>query len=125
MTNPHTAALLRAHLQAAVPLAIDDYLRGHRPWPDPDQIAQVIAAHGDSILHRTAHTAAAVTALTQGVACLAFCPGGVVLLGDHYQVPEAQARAFFGPAYANRTAHLIQQRTLFETLFRRHSHDNR
>ena len=124
MTNPHTAALLRAHLQAAVPLAIDDYLRGRRPWPNPDRIAQVIAAQGDSILHRTSHTAAAVTALVEGVACLAFCPGGVDLLGDHYQVSEAQACAFFGPAYADRTVYLIKQRTLFETLFRRHHHDD-
>lgn len=93
--NSPQAHLLRCHLSAFVPLAIQEYLLGQRSLVLPrHDLAQVIAAHGDAILYRVpGQTARAVSALVEAVAILAFCPGGVTLaaLDLHFEVPPRQA----------------------------------
>jgi hypothetical protein len=86
--NDATLALLREHLQMAVPLFILEFLDGRRQlsFPRPD-LSQTIAQYGDQILYRGPHTAMAVNALCEGLASLAFCPGGVTAFGLHFEVP--------------------------------------
>lgn len=84
------AALLRAALGAAVPL----YMADMRDWTWEQlevcahEAALVVASHGDDILYRGARqgdTASAFNALARGLAVLAFMPGGVTFLGEHYE----------------------------------------
>lgn len=51
----------------------------------------MIAEHGDNILYRAKRrgdTAAAFNALAEAIAILAFAPGGVTFLGEHYEAHE-------------------------------------
>lgn len=84
------AALLRAALGAAVPL----YMAEMRDWTWEQlevyahEAALAVASHGDDILYRSkkkGNTAAAFNALARGLAVLAFQPGGVTFLGEHYE----------------------------------------
>jgi hypothetical protein len=86
-----TLALLREHLQMAVPLFIFEFLDGRRQlrFPRPD-LSQTVAQYGDQILYRGPHTAMAVNALCEGLASLAFCPGGVTAFDLHFEVPPEQ-----------------------------------
>lgn len=79
--------LLRTHLQAAVPLEIQQ-LRG----TPPDQLAALapeaagtVAQHGDDLQFGGRHAAGAMAALTRGLAVLALTTwGGVTWHGMHW-----------------------------------------
>lgn len=83
-------SLLTSTLQLAVPMWIDR-LRGN-PWEAIQERAKVcsqhIAEHGDLILFKgkkKGESAEAFNRLAEGIACLAFCPGGVKLFGSHWE----------------------------------------
>lgn len=113
--------LLATALSSAVPLWIEQ-LRS-RDWAYIEQRAKVcsqeIAEHGDNILYRSrkkGETATAFNRLAEGVACLAFAPGGVTIFGQHFDakggVPvkltmeEAAKSLELGPLTANELAAL-------------------
>jgi len=93
--------LLRISLCAAVPMWVERVrLQG---WDyrlqRARECAQVLASDGDKILYatpakrgkdgtRTRGTAEAFNHLAEGLACLAFCPGGVTFLGEHFEVKD-------------------------------------
>ncbi len=82
--------LLATALAAAVPLWIEDLRR--EPWEHlqkrAHECAQIVAEKGDIILYRSkkaGQTAEAFNALAEGIACLAFAPGGVTIFGQHWE----------------------------------------
>ena len=81
--------MLATALSAAVPMWIES-LKDH-PWEyinkRAKECSQVIAEKGDVILFRGkgGETAEAFNRLAEGVACLAFVPGGVTLFGQHWE----------------------------------------
>jgi len=88
--NVADSGLLAIALSSAVPLWIEQ-LRS-RDWAYIEQRAKVcsqeIAEHGDNILYRSrkkGETATAFNRLAEGVACLAFAPGGVTIFGQHFE----------------------------------------
>lgn len=93
--NVPRAELLRCHLSTFVPLMIQEFLLRQRVLVMPrHDLAQVIAAHGDALLYRIpGQTARAVSALVEGLATMAFCPGGVTFMGLHFEVPPKEAIA--------------------------------
>lgn len=83
-------SLLTSTLQLAVPMWIDQMRR--YPWEHIQERAKVcsqhIAEHGDLILFKgkkKGESAEAFNRLAEGVACLAFVPGGVKLWGSHWE----------------------------------------
>jgi hypothetical protein len=49
----------------------------------------MIAAHGDAIMFREKGTTAkAFNALAEAVALLAYCPGGITIFDQHWEVAE-------------------------------------
>lgn len=85
-----TEDLLHASLAAAVPLWIEEL----RQLPAEEIIRRrrlcvdAIAHKGDLILYRSrkkGESAAAFNRLAEGLACLAFAPGGVTFLGMHFK----------------------------------------
>ena len=80
------------HLESTVPLVINEYLTGQRQLVMPrGDLAEYLAYNGDAIIYRTPkRTAQAVSALTEALASLAFCPGGVKFLGLHFEVSPEQ-----------------------------------
>jgi len=89
--------LLQTALGAAVPLHVFELKR--IPYDQVVSMAkdagQVVAEKGDIIQFRSkkkGETAAAFNALARGVACLAFCPGGVQVFGLHFEAfhPDLQ-----------------------------------
>lgn len=84
--------MLRDFLAVAVPLWIER-LRGtdfsYRS-ERAHEAAQIIAEKGDIILHRgkKGESAAAFNRLAESVAILAFQPGGITFLGDHWEERE-------------------------------------
>jgi len=86
----HQRALLQTALDCAVPLWILrmqdqtwDYIQERAT-----NCSKVIAEKGDLILFRSTkkgETAEAFNCLAEGIACLAFCPGGVDLFGRHWE----------------------------------------
>lgn len=86
--------LLRLHLEVAVWLTIQEIMRGQRALILPrDDLAESIARNGDAIIYRApGRTAQAVTAVAEGLAMLAFCPGGAKFMGLRFEVPPEQAR---------------------------------
>lgn len=88
-TDARNDELLSWTLMIAVPLWIERL----RDLPTEQRIAraracaQVVAEHGDHVLYRSkraGETAAAFNALAEGLACLAFQPGGVEFAGQHF-----------------------------------------
>ena len=80
-------------LQAAVPLWIEK-LKGE-PFEVISSRAlecgQHIAEHGDIILFKSkkkGESAEAFNRLAEGVACLAFMPGGIDIFGLHFEVKK-------------------------------------
>lgn len=85
-----TLVLLQAALQVSVPLYIARLV--HEPWSRVAQrareCAQVVASQGDVILYRSrrqGQTAGAFNHLAEGLACVAFCPGGVTIFDLHFE----------------------------------------
>ncbi len=83
-------ALLESTLALAVPLWIDELSR--RPWSYVEERARecaiIVAGKGDLILFTgktSGETAAAFNRLAEGVACCAFSPGGVTVMGMHFE----------------------------------------
>lgn len=83
-------SLLAGMLQVAVPLWIEE-LKG-KSWEyiskRAGECSQVIAEKGDIILYKSAkkgESAKAFNCLAEGVACLAFVPGGVDVFGVHFE----------------------------------------
>jgi hypothetical protein len=85
-----TEALLAATLEVAVPMWIEQM----RSWPPErvqaraKELAPVIASTADNVLFRgkkRGQTAEAFNRLAEGVACLAFAPGGVKIFGLHFE----------------------------------------
>lgn len=78
--------ILRASLEAAVPIAIHD-LRYHT-WEELQRLASesstVIASHGDDLQFGGKKCASTFAALARGLAALAYAPGGVTFLGLHW-----------------------------------------
>ncbi len=85
-----TQELLRIALSAAVPLWIAEFK--HLPWSAVEAIAresgQAVASTGDVIQfkgRKKGESAKAFNHLARGLAALAFAPGGVTFLGDHWE----------------------------------------
>jgi hypothetical protein len=91
--------MLALFLQAAVPMWIDRM----RDWDprsieqtahdlaDPISCSQGIAAMVDPDARgteRKGELSKSFNAVAQGLACLAFCPGGIVFGGHHWEVPR-------------------------------------
>ena len=85
--------LLRCHLQLAH-LIIQEFATGQRilRMPRPD-LARCIAEYGDALMFRSPHTKKVLAALLEGVATMAYAPGGVTVLGDHFEAAPEQVRA--------------------------------
>ena len=83
LPNP---ALLKLALEVAVPLWIEEL----RSWSWDDRVmlarvcAQVVAEKGDVLQYGGEGCAEAFNRLAQGVAALAFVPGGVTIFGMHF-----------------------------------------
>ncbi|GAB4458672.1 MAG: hypothetical protein Kow0031_39010 [Anaerolineae bacterium] len=84
-----TETLLKLQLETFVPLLIHEFSTGQRRLRfDRPDLVEIIAAQGDAILYRSpGKTARAVAALTEAVATMAFCPGGVTAFGLHFEAP--------------------------------------
>lgn len=81
--------LLRSTLSVAVPMWIERLrsLGWDLVLERAKVCSQVIAEKGDVIMFRggkKGETAYAFNHLAEGIACLAFAPGGVHVFGDHY-----------------------------------------
>lgn len=93
-----TRALLSTTLALAVPLWIERLKP--KPWSElaakAQEAADVVASKGDIIQFKSkkkGETAAAFNALAEGLAILAFAPGGVRFLDLHFQAtPENDLR---------------------------------
>lgn len=88
--DPQRLTLLQMTLAVAVPMWIERMKK--KPWSAivirAQECAQVVAEKGDIIQFKSAkkgETANAVNHLAEGVACLAFVPGGVTLFGQHFE----------------------------------------
>ena len=90
--------LLQTALSAAVPLWIEE-LRG-LSWEELQARAKVaaqhVAEHGDLILFRSekrGESAKAFNKLAEGIAILAFAPGGVTAFGLHFEAKHGSVVA--------------------------------
>ncbi len=86
-------AALAGMLAVAVPLWIENVR--DMPWKEKleraRECSQIVAEKGDVILYKSkkkGETAAAFNALAEGVAILAFAPGGVTVFGMHFEATE-------------------------------------
>lgn len=87
--NETTRLLLAGMLSLAVPL----WIEAMRNWSEEERMeygrkcADIVAEKGDVILYRgkKGESAAAFNALAEGVAALAFAPGGVSIFGLHFE----------------------------------------
>ena len=79
----HDQEHLKAALCAAVPLYIEEFrkLTEEERHVIAKECCDLITEHGDDILYRGPKTKEAFNALAQGIACLAFAPGGVCFVG--------------------------------------------
>lgn len=88
-TDEAKGALLSGTLAAAVPLWINRIKREQPDWDTirerAQQCSQTIAEKGDVLMFRSQGTADAFNALAEGLAYLAFQPGGVKFLGNHWE----------------------------------------
>lgn len=91
MTESPNAELLRISLSAAVPIWILQLQRVSSPEDiikRASRCGQIIAEKGDIIQFRSkkkGESAMAFNALAEGLACLAFAPGGVDFMGMHFE----------------------------------------
>ena len=90
MSAEVTSMLMRLHLEVAVPLAIHDLLQigGPSDWhfSRAREYAWDIGEGGDALLYRVkGKTSEMMGKLIEGLAILAFCPGGVDFLGLHFE----------------------------------------
>lgn len=86
----HQYSLLTSTLQFAVPLWIDRLRHHHweRVQERAKECSEHIAHHGDLILFKgkkKGESAEAFNRLAEGIACLAFAPGGVKIFGSHWE----------------------------------------
>jgi hypothetical protein len=91
------SALIEITLSAAVPLWIEELKRKpiRHVLARAQACAQVVAEKGDVLQFRgkRGESAAAFNGLAEGLACLAFAPGGVRFMGMHFEaVHPAAAR---------------------------------
>lgn len=82
--------LIKIALSAAVPLWIMQFKQftAEERTIMAGRYGQVVAEHGDNILFKSKKkgaTADAFNNLAKGVACLAFAPGGVTVMGLHFE----------------------------------------
>jgi len=99
-------SLLKTTLQCAVLLRIFENARltADELWDcfesRREYLIDMIASHGDDILfksRREGDTAKAFNALAESLAFMAFVPGGVTFLGDHWEHPKPVLdRSVFG-----------------------------
>lgn len=87
---PEKRELLRIALGAAVPLWIHEFrkLTPEERIKIVRECGDIVAEKGDVIQFKSkkrGETAKAFNALAKGIAVLAFSPGGVTFLGDHYE----------------------------------------
>lgn len=84
--------VLRTTLQVAVPLRIQEVAAWswRRRIDEARACADVVAAHGDDLLFGGRHTADAFNKLALGLACMAYVPGGVTFLGDHWEASDGE-----------------------------------
>jgi len=81
--------VMQTSLQAAVPLWIERV----RDWPFEKRkeralwASEMVASKGDVLQYggKPGEAAIVFNALAEGLACLAFQPGGVTFLGDHWE----------------------------------------
>jgi hypothetical protein len=88
-------ALLQMSLETAVPLHIESFKE--TSWDLIEERAkacgQIIAEKGDVILCRSkkkGETAKAFNALAEGIAALAFCPGGITIFDLHFEAEHPE-----------------------------------
>jgi hypothetical protein len=91
------AGLLKTHLEVAVPLRIQEYLQAGGPSDlDYDRVRTVyppqLGSLGDVLLFGGKRAAAVMGMLTDGLAVMAFCPGGVSVFGLHFEAQVAVAQ---------------------------------
>lgn len=93
-----TSSRLCAALEAAVPLRIREIRQSGMPWDVIQQraaeCAQAIAEKGDVLQFgggRRGDAALAMSALIDGLAYLAFAPGGVRVFGVHFEAALEEA----------------------------------
>lgn len=89
------AALLHESLQAAVPLWHFELVQIQKRWPEgfdshiqqrAKACADYLAENGDALMFKTKDkTAKAFNCLAEGIACAAFCPGGITAFGMHWE----------------------------------------
>jgi hypothetical protein len=87
--NSDVAHLLGVALDCAVPMWILEIKAWRWSWEMIERrariCAQEVASKGDIIQYKSKGTAEAFNRLAEGLACLAFAPGGVTFLGRHWQ----------------------------------------
>jgi hypothetical protein len=83
--------LLHLHVETFVPFRIHDYVLQGGPSEQDyarvrDEYPHELGSHGDAILYREkGMTARMVNVLLDGIAVLAFVPGGVTVFGCHFE----------------------------------------
>jgi hypothetical protein len=97
LASSPTAVRMRTALAAAVPLWILELQ--NMPFEHITERAkvcsQIIAEKGDILQfggEKTGDTAEVFNRFAEGVACLAFVPGGVTFLGDHWEAKHLGER---------------------------------
>lgn len=94
--NDFKTALLQLHLQTMVSICIHDYAQ--QGGPSEEDYARIrnlypteIGSHGDAIQFREkGQTARMIDMLVDGLAVLAFCPGGVTAFGLHFEATTGE-----------------------------------
>lgn len=92
-SDPIKLELFRLTLSAAVPACIDNLQRigGPSDWHREQAAAfsDDMGAKGDALLYRVkGETARMMARFCEAVAIMAFCPGGVTLMGLHFEAEE-------------------------------------
>jgi hypothetical protein len=90
--------VLTEALQLAVPLWIDRCQR--QPWHELQarsvECVAMIAEHGDELLFGGRNQADAFNRLAEGIAILAFAPGGISVFGLHFEAEHGVRVAQIG-----------------------------
>lgn len=84
--------LMKTHLEAMVPLAIQEIKKSGGITDEHINrargIAWDVAEHGDILLYKSnkkGESARMMNKLVEGLAILSFCPGGVIFAGLHFK----------------------------------------